>query len=276
MPGASLPAATVSHKLTRVSYDQEIKQGRRTQVKRFVAFLVAATAVIALVPAAASAKVGTLDGLYNKRYCEIFTVSMPDPPNFSVDVYNTVGLSDCPPEQWDSVDFTAVKEETGSLAAVPNGPRRWLIDTIANGKAGVPLTIGGLEMRHVAVLTVPSLSPSPYTEMKIARTTTWVFNKGRKVHFIVSPEGSKYALQAYTTNIDKTLRAKNLDSLGSNEGMAMPEGWAYRTIKLKKQLRLKAPGMATIMRDGLGGTYQKFTWPKNFFKPAKKAGSRKR
>ena len=54
-------------------------------------------------------------------------------------------------------------------------------------------------------------------------------------------------------------------------GMALPDGWKYRTIKLKKQLRLKAPGIATITRDGLGGTYQKFNWPKNFFKPVKKS-----
>ncbi|MDQ5895157.1 MAG: hypothetical protein QG596_1418, partial [Actinomycetota bacterium] len=198
------------------------------RVKRLIAFLVAFAAVIVLVPAAASAKVGTLDGLYNTRYCEIFTVTMPDPPNFSVDVYNTVGLSDCPAEEWNSVDFTAVKDETGSLLAVPNGPRRWLIDTIANGKAGTPVTIGGMQMRHVAVLTVPSLSPPPYTEMKIARTTTWVFNKGRKVHWIVSPEGRKYVLQAYTTNIDRSLRAKDLDSMDENASMALPEGWNYR------------------------------------------------
>ena len=246
------------------------------RVKRFVAFLVAVSAVIVLVPTAASAKTGTLTGLYNERYCEIFAVTMPDPPAFSVDVYNTVGLGDCPPEGWNAVDFTAVKEETGSLLAVPNGPRRWLIDTIANGKAGTPVTVGGMQMRHVAVLTVPSLSPPPYTELKIARTTTWVFNKGRKVHWIVSPEGKKYVLQAYTTNVDKSLRAKDLDSMDENPAMVLPEGWNYRTIKLKKQLRLKAPGIATIMRDGLGGTYQKFSWPKDFFKPVKSSKKNRR
>ena len=245
-------------------------QGRRTKVKRIVAFLVAVTAVIALAPQAASAKVGTLTGLYNARYCEIFTVTMPDPPGFQVDVYNTIGLNDCPADQWEAVDYNEVKAQTGALGAQPNGPRRWLIDTIAGGKAGEPLTLSGLEVRHVGVLTVPSLSPAPYTELKIARTTTWVYNKGRNVNFLVSPEGKRYALQAYTTNIDKTLRAKNIPSLATNEAMALPEGWSFRTIKLKKQLRLPAPGLATIMRDPLGGTYQKFKWPKNFFKPVKK------
>ena len=63
-------------------------------MKKFIAFLVAATAVIALAPQLASAKTGTLTGLYNTRYCEIFTVTRPDPPNYQVDVYNTVGLND--------------------------------------------------------------------------------------------------------------------------------------------------------------------------------------
>jgi len=232
------------------------------EVKKLIAFLIAATAVIALA--------GTLTGLYNQRYGEIFTAPRPDPPDYTVDIYNTVGLNDCPADQWAAVDYDEVKTQTGSLTAVPNGPRRWVIDTIAGGKADEPLTLSGLEVRHVAVLTVPSLSPEPYTEMKIARTTTWVYNKGHKVHWLVSPEGKKYALQAYTTNVDKTLRAKNLDSLGTNPQMALPEGWKYRTIKLKKQLRLPAPGVATIMRDPLGGTYQKFKWPKKFFKPVKK------
>jgi len=239
-------------------------------VKKFIAFLVAATAVIALVPAGASAKTGNLLGLYNQRYCEIFTVTQPEPPNFRVDVYNTIGLNDCPADKWAAVDYNEVKTETGALGAQPNGPRRWLIDAIVGGKAGEPVTLSGLEMRHVGVLTVPNLSPVPYTELKIARTTTWVYNKGRTLNYVVSPEGLKYALQAYTTNFDKSLRAKNIPSLATNEAMALPDGWKFRSIKLKKQLRLKAAGLATIMRDPLGGTYQRFKFPKDFFKPVKK------
>ena len=241
-------------------------------MKRYFCFLIVALATIAAVPQAASAKVGTLSGLYNARYCEIFTVTQPAPPNIKVDVFNTIGLNDCPAAQWNAVDYAEVKAQTGSLAAVPNGPRRWLIDKITGGKAGEPVTLSGLEVRHVGVLTVPSLTPTPYNEMKIARTTTWVYNKGRNVNFLVSPEGRRYALQAYTTNVDKTLRAKNIPSLAGNEAMALPEGWSFRTIKLKRQLRLPAPGIATILRDPLGGTYQKFKWPKNFFKPVKKSG----
>ncbi len=73
--------------------------------------------------------------LHNARYCEIFTVTQPDPPDFTVHVYNTIGLNDCPAEQWNAVDYNEVKTQTGALLSVPNGPRRWLIDAIAGGKA---------------------------------------------------------------------------------------------------------------------------------------------
>lgn len=250
-----------------------VNAGKGHEVKKFIAFLIAATTAIALVPATASS--ATLGGLYNQRYCEIFLVGMPDPPGFRVDVYNTVGLNRCPARQWKSLDFEQIKTETGSIAAAPNGPRRWLIDKITGGEAGEPLAIGGLEMRLVATLTVPSLQPEPYTEMKIDRTTTWVYNKGRKLNFLISPKGRKYALQAYTTTIDSSLRARKLRRLGKNPLMALPKGWKYKTIKLKRKLRLKAPGVATILRDPLDGTYQRFRWPKKFFKPVKKKHHKK-
>ena len=246
-------------------------------MKKLIAFLVAATAVIALGPGSASAaKTGDLTGLYNQRYCEIFAVHAPNPPGFSIDIFNTVGLNDCPRDQWDALDWDQVKTETGALGTRPNGPRRWLIDAVLGGEADAPVTLAGLEVRKVAVLNLPTLTPENFSEMKIGRTTTWVYRKGRKLHFLVSPDGRKYALQAYTTNIDKSLRARNLDKLGSNPGMGMPEGWKFKTIKLKKQLKLPAPGVATILRDGLEGTYQKFKWPKNFFKPVKKTVKKKR
>mgnify|MGYP007051654280 CR=1 FL=1 len=239
-------------------------------MKKLIAFLIALTAVIALGPGTAAAKKGDLTGLYNKRYCEIFAVHMPNPPEFSIDIYNTVGLNNCPPAQWNALDWDQIKAETGALGTKPNGPRRWLIDAVLGGEADQPVVLSGLEVRKVAVLNIATLTPENYTEMKIDRTTTWVYNKGRKLHYLVSPTGRKYALQAYTTNVDRSLRAKNLHKLAGNPGMGMPTGWKFKTIRLKKQLRLPAPGVATILRDGLEGTYQKFKFPKNFFKPVKK------
>jgi hypothetical protein len=239
-------------------------------VKRVVVVLLGAIAAIALIPQAATARKGDLTGIYNKRYCEIFAVFPGEPSGFSIDIYNTIGLNDCPPEQWNSLDWNQVREQTGALGTKPNGPRRWLIDAVLGAEADESVVLAGLEVRKVAVLNLPTLTPENFTEMKIGRTTTWAYRKGRKLHYLVSPGGRKYALQAYTTNVDPTLRARNLDGLASNEKMGLPEGWKFRTIKLKKRLKLPAPGVATILRDGLEGTYQRFRFPKNFFKPVKK------
>ena len=69
-------------------------------------------------------------------------------------------------------------------------------------------------------------------------------------------------MQAYTNTIDPTLTEKKLNKLGSNPAIAMPEGWKFKTRKLKRNLQLRANGVAHIVRDGLGSVYQRFTWPK--------------
>ena len=74
--------------------------------------------------------------------------------------------------------------------------------------------------------------------------------------------GTRYAMQAYTNTIDPTLTEKKLNKLGSNPAIAMPEGWKFKTRKLKHKLELRANGVAHIVRDGLGSVYQRFTWPK--------------
>jgi len=65
--------------------------------------LVGAVLLVALLalPAAGQAakqKPGKqLGGIYNQRYCEIFTVYPGDPDGFLVNIFNTIGLNDCPP-----------------------------------------------------------------------------------------------------------------------------------------------------------------------------------
>ena len=202
-----------------------------------------------------------LHGLYNARYCEIFSVTALSPA-ITVDVYNTIGLNTCPPAKFAAVDLDAVKAQFGSLGAQKNGPRHWVIDGITGATAGDPLDIGGMEFRLVGVLTPPSLNPAPFEGITINRTTTWNYKKGRTLRIAISPNGTRYAMQAYTNTIDPTLTEKKLNKLGSNPAIAMPEGWKFKTRKLKNKLELRANGIAHIVRDGLGSVYQRFTWPK--------------
>ena len=232
---------------------------------RIAAAAVAVIATFLLLPAAGSAKTQApgkqLGGLYNTRYCEIFTVNPNPEGGFLVDIFNTVGLNRCPAEKWNAVDYKEVAESQGALLAVPNGPRRWVIDKITGAKAGDPLVLSGLEVRPVATLETDNLSPAPFTEIKVNRTTTWNYRKGHYLRQVISPEGKRYAMQAYTRNIDPELNESKLNSIGGDEKMALPDGWRYKVKKLKKTVTLRSAGSTRIVRDGLGCVYQKFKWP---------------
>lgn len=229
---------------------------------------VLALITLLVIPAAGNAKTQPpgkkLGGLYNTRYCEIFAVDAdPDGSGFLVNIFNTVGLNRCPADQWHAVDFKEVAKSQGALIAVPNGPRRWVIDAISGAKAGEPLVLSGLEIRPVATLQVDSLSPAPFTELKVNRTTTWNYRKGRYLRQVVSPKGKRYAMQAYTRTIDPELTESGLNRIDRNPQMALPEGWRYKVRKLKRKLTLRSAGSTRIVRDGLGSVYQKFRWPKH-------------
>jgi hypothetical protein len=238
-----------------------------SQTSRALALAAALTlALLASVPTAGPAVAATtqptISGLYNKRYCEIFAVSNPTSEGFPVTIYNTIGLNDCPAATWDAIDFEAIRTSEGLLAAVPNGPRRWVIDAVRGRTTGEARDVGGLMMRPVASLVTTTLTPQPFTETKIARTNSWVFRKGRKIHELVSPSGSRYVMQAYTRTVDPGLNPKTLPAVGSNPLAALPTGWKFRTRQLKRELVVKSNGMATIVRDGLRSVYQKYTPPK--------------
>ena len=243
-------------------------RGGLRDVKRFrTIFVGAAVAIAALMMlptagmAASQPKGKGLHGLYNARYCEIFSVTSLS-PTIAVDVYNTIGLNKCPTDQFAALDLNVAKEQLGSLGTQKNGPRHWVIDGITGATAGEPLEIAGMVFRLVGVLTPPSLNPAPFEGITINRTTTWNYKKGRTLRIAVSPDGTRYAMQAYTNTVDPTLTEKKLNKLGSNPAIAMPEGWKLKTRKLKRNLQLRANGVAHIVRDGLGSVYQRFTWPK--------------
>lgn len=208
------------------------------------------------------AKKPQLAGLYNTRYCEIFVVTAPEPPAFQVDIFNTVGLNNCPAALWDAVDFTAIKEERGALAAVPNGPRRWVIDSISGATAGPPTELSGLGVRFVAALETDSLTPPPFTVLKIDRTTEWNYRKGRTIRQVIAPNGTRYAMQAYSLESSPRLTERQLNQIGRNPAVALPKGWKFKTRKLKRKLTLRSVGSTRIVRDGVGSVYQRFKWPK--------------
>jgi hypothetical protein len=226
-------------------------------VRRGAVVAVAAVACVALAAAtSAAAKTRSGTDFYNKRYCEILELKGL-PPDGVVTVWNTVGLGDCPQDQWKAFDAASLAQEFGDTAVVLNGPRYFLMDA-ATGETGRVKSFHGMRLRKVATIAIRTpedLVQTPYTERTIDRVNTWSWKKGRTIYELRSPTGATYVMQAYSQIRDPALTIGDLSSLGSR--LALPEGWTYRSRKLKRDFTLTARGSATIVQDELLDTYQR-------------------
>src|SRR5262245_20322311 len=68
--------------------------------------------------------------LRDVRYCEVIP-SVTEGDTTTTYVYNTLGSNFCPPGRWSSLTEADVNEEYGSQSAELNGPRHWVMDSIA-------------------------------------------------------------------------------------------------------------------------------------------------
>jgi hypothetical protein len=204
-----------------------------------------------------------IDGVRDKRYCEFFVVKREE-AHLEADVYNTLGLNDCPQEQWDAVDIGKLKASLGAVAIVRNGPRHFIMDKIASGDiAGQVTDMQGLPMRFIARMHVPLLAllekRSAYEVRTIERTTKFAFSAGKPVFELIDPTGRVYVMQAYAQIVDPNLTYGDLVGLGAR--LKLPEGWRYRSRTLADDLVATAGGQAQIVQDDLQNTYQLLTPP---------------
>ena len=86
------------------------------------------------------------------------------------------------------------------------------MDTIAAGgdtAAGEKIEAGGLELTERASIDLDlfGLRSEPYRERTIERDTRYVFDAGKPVFLLVSPEGARYAMQAYAAYTHQGLSA---------------------------------------------------------------------
>ena len=216
------------------------------------------TGLVLLLPASASAY--QMLPAYNQRYCEILFADSQG-AGLHLTVFNTFGLNSCPTNLWKNVDLPKLAHDHSHLTAVANGPRWWILDRLGGDIDGTTMDMGGgLMMRQVATLDLPSLSPpAAYTEVQINRTTTWSYNKSRYLRRLLSPTGHHYLMQAYTTMIDPRLNEAKLNTLASARGtkLRLPRGWKYQVFRSTRKLDLVIPDHATVLQDNLKNTYQK-------------------
>lgn len=202
---------------------------------------------------------GERSHMRGERYCEIFLSQSLT----KFTVYNTIGLNNCPENIWKKINVAEVKKETGASRVHLNGPRYWVIDGIKNSQLKSPntKTIGGLPMHEAATLNM-SFSDllhagAPYSQHKVARDTTWVYNKGKPVYELIDPQGNVFVMQSYS--IEKVPQTQqSLAQLGSK--LKLPSKWQFKTGVLKQSDTVQAVNnIAVVVQDEFLNTYQKAT-----------------
>ena len=191
------------------------------------------------------------------RYCEVLELR-GQIPDARVNVWNTIGFSDCPAAKLETIDPAALAAESGAELVLVNGPRHFLMDRAAARVGPTVRSFGGMRMRKVATIPIDEaadLVQAPYGERTIERVNTWSWDEGRRVFELLAPGGITYVMQSYSQMRDATLQLADLRSLGSR--LALPDGWRYRTRRLRKDLTLGAKGSATIVQDDFLNTYQR-------------------
>jgi hypothetical protein len=201
-----------------------------------------------------------MHALRGVRYCEVLLLHEGADGEFTAEVWNTMGMSDCPAKQWEALDAKAIAAERGAVLALLNGPRYWTLDSIDTDlRRGAPETsFGGIGMFRAATVDLGHELPTqtPYTERPVARDTVFGFDAGSEVYELVAPDGTTYVMQARSQIVDATLEESDLPQLGRR--LELPDGWTYEVRTLGAPLAVHSvDGEAIVIQDELQNTYQR-------------------
>lgn len=193
--------------------------------------------------------------VFGKRYGEVLLVRMTD-SGPQATVYNTFPLNDCPADLWDALDAEAIARDNGAAAALLNGPRYWLMSSIAKSATSEQTgkAFGGLDMIEQATVALSSTNPAPYLENRVDRRAVFTFDAGRPVFELVDPDDRRWVMQTYSQIVDKTLSLDDLPGLGAR--LRMPAGWRYETRTLSEPLTVDtSERTAHVLQDELTNSY---------------------
>jgi hypothetical protein len=197
------------------------------------------------------------------RYCEVLLLSEGD-DGFGAEVWNTMGMSECPQDQWEALDAQEIAQERGALIALLNGPRYWTLDSITTElrEGAEETTFGEVAMFQAAVVELGDELPdqTPYTERGVVRETVFGFDAGSEVYELENPQGVRYVMQSWSQVVDPDLAEADLPGLGDR--LELPDGWSFEVRTLEDDLDvLSTDGVATVVQDELQNTYQRIDEP---------------
>jgi hypothetical protein len=200
-----------------------------------------------------------MNDLSGQRYGEVLLVTRGE-AGPQANVYNSFPLNDCPAELWSALDAHAIAAENGAAAALLNGPRYWLMNSIEKEQKGIQMrkTFGGIEMILQATVLLSSMEPAPYTANKVTRHTVFVFNAGEEIYELQDPHGHRWVMQTWSQVVDPELTRGDLPGLAGR--LKLPDGWSYRTQVLTEDLRVDTTSRAAqVTQDDLTNSYSLVT-----------------
>lgn len=207
----------------------------------------------------------TTGNLRDSRYCEVLAGTLIG-GNVALDVYNTIGLNDCPDAAWRALNAVALRAELAVPVVVLNGPRHWTLDAFESATLQNPKvrSIGGIAMRLAGRIELPLAvamrGSAPYAPQTVRRNSRVRFDAGARVYELTDGAGAIYVMQSYSLQ----MRAQTLASLETlGAALSLPAGWSFRTRVLAEALRVTAEGgFATVTTDDFGNTYQRWQAPR--------------
>lgn len=203
-----------------------------------------------------------LDGFRGYRYGEILNLFHSEGRGSWAEVWNTMLLNDCPPEEFDAIDFEDFARSTGSLLAFKNGPRFWIWDSLelTPPDERIITQAGTLSLQLVATLELGDDDPTrvSYVDRTVARDNVWEFAAHQPRFYLHAPDDTRYVMQAYAIYVDPSLSYEDLPVLGGR--LELPEGWRYEVdLDPSTVLRVNCgpEKVATVLQDELANTYQR-------------------
>ena len=199
-----------------------------------------------------------ITNLRDSRYCEILIGNGSVLKKIKLDVYNSIGLNDCPGEIWSTLSVMKIKDEFKTRFVKLNGPRFWVMDSMEASLINTDIVnFDGIEMRKAGILNITFKDifgkRHPYKERHVNRNSVWKFNKNKYIFELISPENKVYVMQSYTTEV-LPLTIKDLVAL--SEKLKLPKGWKYQATLLKEPLIVPIPNhKATVIQDDLHNSY---------------------
>lgn len=189
------------------------------------------------------------------RYCEIVATTLSGSMGISRD-YPTVGYNDCPADWWDAINVNKVAVDLNADQVIKNGPRYWVVDDLFSYREPTEIiVVDGRNLGLVATVEFDSsTSTPPYAQSEVHRYTRYSYFAGTTIYQLTDPDGNVYVMQSYSVQKDTTLTRAGLETLG--EVIDPPDGWSYSAKKLDRDFFLCTNGLAYVIQDELGNSYQ--------------------